>query len=150
MSTPLSLANPAFETYAFCSALLVLKMLYSAVYTGSRRGATQGYINAEDAARFGGAGAEAGSTETPEVAHALRIQRNDGESIPLFFAIGLVYVACGASSFGAFVFCWMFTLGRFAHTFFYQNHMQPGRAIAFGVATLSLVCMSLNVFWKAL
>jgi glutathione S-transferase len=145
----LLLANPAFETYAFCTAILVLKMLFSAVYTGSRRSASQGYINAEDASRFGG-GVEAGTVETAEVAHALRIQRNDGENIPLFFAIGLLYVLCGASPFWAFVFCWSFTLSRIAHTYFYTNHMQPHRAIAFGIGALSLILMSLNVFFKAL
>ncbi len=41
------LANPAFRTYAFCSAILVLKMVYSAVYTGTRRSKTQGFINPE-------------------------------------------------------------------------------------------------------
>ena len=29
------LANPAFRTYAFCTAILAFKMLYSAVYTGT-------------------------------------------------------------------------------------------------------------------
>jgi glutathione S-transferase len=145
----LLLANPAFQTYAVCSAILVLKMLFSAVYTGTRRQATQGFINAEDATRFGG-GVEAGTVETPEVAHALRIQRNDGENIPLFLAIGLLYVLCGASRGGAFVLCWSFTLARIAHTYFYTRHMQPHRAISFGIAALALVLMSLNVLWKAL
>jgi uncharacterized membrane protein YecN with MAPEG domain len=143
------MANHAFQTYAVCSALLVLKMLFSAVYTGTRRQATKGYINPEDAARFG-EGVEPGTVETPEVAHALRIQRNDGENIPLFFAIGLLYVLCGGSRFGAFVFCWSFTLARFAHTYFYTKQMQPHRAIAFGIGVLSLALMSLNVFFKAL
>jgi len=144
------LANPAFQTYAVCAALLVLKMLFSAIYTGTRRGATQGYVNPEDASRFGAPGSEASAVETPEVAHALRIQRNDGESIPLFFAIGLLYVLCGASRFGAFFFCWTFTIARFAHTYFYTKHMQPGRAIAFAVASFCLVWMSLSVLFTAL
>jgi len=144
------LANPAFQTYAVCSALLVLKMLFSAIHTGTRRGSTQGFINPEDASRFGNPGSEAVTVETPEVAHALRIQRNDGENIPLFFAIGLLYVLCGASRFGAFFWCWTFTIARFAHTYFYMKHMQPGRGIAFAAGALSLIAMSLSVFWKAL
>ena len=144
------LANPAFQTYAVCSSILVLKMLFSAVYTGSRRQATQGFVNPEDASRFGTPGAEAGDVETPAVAHALRIQRNDGENIPLFFAIGLLYVLCGASRFGAFFFCWSFTLARIAHTYFYTKQMQPARAISFFIGALALVAMSLNVLFKAL
>ena len=95
-------ANPAFRSYALCSALLGLKMLLSAVYTGSRRQKHHGYVNAEDARVFGGPGDGAAVEEAPAVAHALRIQRNDLEAIPIFFAVGLVYVLTGASPFGAF------------------------------------------------
>ena len=52
-------ANPAFRTYGLCTAILAIKMLLSAVYTGTRRQASQGYINPEDARTFGGAGAAA-------------------------------------------------------------------------------------------
>jgi uncharacterized membrane protein YecN with MAPEG domain len=78
----------------------------------------QGYINPEDASFFGKSGAAAAGGEAPAVAHALRIQRNDLESIPLFFTIGLLYVLTGASAFGAAVYCWTFTIARVAHTFF--------------------------------
>ena|SRR5436853_3549562 len=144
------LANPAFRTYAFCCAILGFKMLYSAVYTGTRRSRHQGFINAEDAAVFGPPGATVVAAETPEVAHALRIQRNDLESIPLFFAIGLVYVLTGASPFGAKFFCWTYTLARLAHTYFYQHHIQPGRAISFIVGASATALMALRVFWTTL
>ncbi len=144
------LANPAFETYAFCSAILAFKMLFSAIYTGTRRSRHQGYINAEDAAVFGPAGAAASDQETPEVAHALRIQRNDLESIPLFFAIGLLFVLTGASPWGAWIFCWTYTLARIAHTYFYINRMQPGRAISFVIGASATALMALRVLWTTL
>jgi uncharacterized membrane protein YecN with MAPEG domain len=144
------LANPAFRTYAFCSAILVLKMVFSAVYTGTRRTRTRGFINAEDAATFGPPGATVVEIEHPEVAHALRIQRNDLEAIPMFFAIGLVYVLTGASPFGARFFCWTFTLARLAHTYCYMHHIQPGRAVSFVVATSATVLMALRVMWTVL
>ena len=144
------LANPAFRTYAFCSAILALKMLYSGVYTGTRRSKHQGFINAEDAATFGPPGATVVAQETAEVAHALRIQRNDLENIPLFFAIGLIYVLTGASGFGAKLFCWTFTLARLAHTYFYQNHIQPARAISFVVGSIAVVSMILAILWRTL
>jgi uncharacterized membrane protein YecN with MAPEG domain len=139
------MANPAFRTYALCSAILGLKMLVSAVYTGTRRQQHAGYVNAEDAAVFGPPGAAANAEESSEVAHALRIQRNDLENIPLFFAIGLVYVLTGASAFGAAVFCWTFTLARIAHTYFYTKRIQPWRAIAFGVGATATLVMIVQI-----
>ncbi len=139
------LDNPAFRTYALCSAILGIKMLASAVYTGTRRQKVSGFINAEDAERFGGAGAVALAQEAPEVAHALRIQRNDGENIPLFFAIGLIYVLSGASATGATIFCGLFTVARVVHTIAYTYQLQPARAICFFIGTLCTVAMIVRI-----
>jgi len=136
-------ANPAFRTYAACSAILVLKMIFSAVYTGTRRQQTGGFANNEDARMFGKPGATA--CDTPEVAHALRIQRNDLESIPAFFAIALIYVMSGASAFGAAVYFWTFTIARVVHTVAYMRHLQPWRALSFIVAALCLAGMAVQV-----
>jgi glutathione S-transferase len=143
-------ANPAFRSYAFCSAILGLKMLYSGVYTGIRRQKHQGFINQEDATVFGPSGATALAQESPEVAHALRIQRNDGEAIPLFFAIGLIYVLSGASLFGARLLCWTFMLARIVHTYCYQNHIQPWRAVSFIVGSAATVLMIFRVLMNVL
>lgn len=143
-------ANPAFRSYALCSAILGLKMLLSAVYTGSRRQKHHGYVNAEDARVFGGPGDGAAVEEAPAVAHALRIQRNDLENIPLFFAIGLLYVLTGASAFGAAVYCWTFTIARIVHTVCYVNHLQPWRALSFGVGALATLGMIVQIAFAAL
>ncbi len=137
--------SPAFRTYALCSAILALKMLYSAIYTGTSRQRHQGYVNAEDARVFGDAGASANRDEAPQVAHALRIQRNDLENIPAFFAIAFIYVALGASPRGAAVYCWTFTVARVAHTIFYTNNIQPWRALSFVVGALSLLGMIVQI-----
>jgi len=139
------LDNPAFRVYAFCSAVLGVKMLASAVYTATRRQKTTGFINPEDASTFAPPGTTARAEEAPEVAHALRIQRNDGENIPLFFAIGLIYVLTGASAFGATVLCGLFTIARIAHTFAYTYRKQPARAICFGIGMLSTLIMSFRI-----
>jgi uncharacterized MAPEG superfamily protein len=144
------MANPAFRTYAVCTALLALKMLFSAVYTGTRRQRHQGYINPEDARTFGPPGATAHQLEPPEVAHALRIQRNDLENIPAFFAVGLVYVLAGASARGAAVYFWTFTLARILHTVFYMRHLQPWRAISYGVGALCMLGMIAQILKAAL
>jgi prostaglandin-E synthase 1 len=142
-------ANEAFESYAVCAGILVIKMIASALYTGAQRSKVKGYVNPEDA-RFGGPDIQATPEEKPEVARALRIQRNDLENIPLFFAIGLVYVLSGASAFGAAVYCWTFTLARIGHTVAYVRGMQPARALLFGVGALANLGMAVNVIWKNL
>jgi len=142
------LGNPAFRTYAVCVAILVIKMIASAVYTASQRSRVKGYVNPEDAAVVGGPGVTATETEQPEVARALRIQRNDLENIPLFFGIGLVYVLLGASPLGATMYFWLFTIARIVHTFVYIRNMQPARAICWGVGVLCLVGMSVTVLWR--
>lgn len=134
-------SNPAFRTYALCSAILAFKMLASAVYTGTRRQTHQGYVNAEDARVFGKPGAAAGTDEAPAVAHALRIQRNDLENIPAFFAIALIYVLLGASCRGATIYFWTFTLARVAHTIAYMRNVQPWRAICYVTGALCMLGM---------
>lgn len=141
------LANdPAFQTYATCVAVLALKMIVSAMYTGAQRRRSSGYVNPEDARTFGG-GATAAPEEQPAVARALRIQRNDGENIPIFFALGLVYVLSGASASGAAMYCWTYTLARIGHTFAYALELQPWRALLFGVGTLSLIGMAVQIIF---
>ena len=137
------LNNPAFHTYAVCSAILAIKMLLTGNYTTYQRMRNKAYVNEEDAKAFGAPSASA--IEHPAVAHALRIQRNDGENIPLFFAIGLVYVLSGATAFGAAAYCWTFTIARILHTVAYTYHLQPWRAIFYGVGYACLVGMILQI-----
>jgi uncharacterized MAPEG superfamily protein len=139
------LSNPAFRTYALCAAILALKMLLSAAYTTISRMSSQGYANPEDARLFGAAG----PAEPPAVAHALRIQRNDGENIPVFFAVGFLYVLIGASAFGAAAYCWTFTAARVLHTITYMAHLQPWRAICYGIGVFCLIGMSVQIIVAA-
>jgi uncharacterized MAPEG superfamily protein len=144
------LSNPAFRIYALCSAVLGVKMLASAVYTGTRRQKFGGFINPEDAKTFGSPGVEARPEEAPEVARALRIQRNDLENIPLFFAVGLIYVLTGASFVGAAVLCGLFAVARVAHTVVYARGAQPARAICFGVGALCTLAMIFRIVLNVL
>ena len=138
------ITNPAFQTYATCSAILVIKMLLGGNYTSLMRMRNSGYVNAEDAATFGGTADE---REHPDVAHALRIQRNDGENIPPFLAMALIYVLDGASATGAWWYCWTFTIARLVHTVVYINHMQPWRAISYFVGYLCILGMAFQVLF---
>jgi glutathione S-transferase len=142
--------NPAFRTYALCSAILALKMLFSAVYTGSRRQKNQGYVNPEDARVFGKEAAAANRDEAPAVAHALRIQRNDIENIPAFFAIALIYVLLGATPRGAAAYCWTFTIARILHTALYTYNLQPWRAVSYVVGALCMLGMIVQIILATL
>lgn len=137
---------PGFRTYAICVGVLAFKMLWSAVYTGMQRQKSQGYANPEDGRVFGG-GVAATPTEHPAVAHALRIQRNDSENIPIFFALGLVYVLSGATATGAAIYCWTYTLARIGHTVAYTLQLQPWRALLFVVGLLAQVGMAFQVIF---
>ena len=140
--------SPGFATYAMCTAILAIKLMLSSVYTGVQRQRSQSYANPEDASAFGEKGAAAADVDAPAVAHALRIQRNDAENFPAFFAIGLVYVLAGASATGAAIYMWTFTIARIVHTIAYANHLQPWRALAFGVGGLCIVGMSVSTILK--
>jgi len=137
---------PGFASYATCVGVLALKMLWSAVYTGIQRQKNQGYVNPEDARVFGG-GTSPVPSEHPAVAHALRIQRNDSENVPIFFALGLVYVLAGASATGAAIYCWTYTISRVAHTVAYTFQLQPWRALCFGIGLFAEVGMAVQVIF---
>ena len=139
--------NPAFRTYAVCSAIIALKVLYSAVYTGLQRQRSQGYVNAEDASVFGKSGIGAAPAEVPAVAKGLRIQRNDAENVPAFYAIGLIYVLSGATATGAFWYMWTYTLARVLHTVAYTYELQPWRAICFFTGLLCQVGMITSILF---
>jgi len=144
------LSDPAFRIYALCVAVLGVKMLASAVYTGTRRQKVGGFVNPEDAKSFGAPGTEARAEEAPAVAHALRIQRNDLENIPLFFAVGLIYILTGASFMGAAVLCGLFTVARVAHTLAYMRRAQPARSICFGIGALCTLAMIFRIVMNVL
>ena len=132
-----------FRTFALCTALLVLKMLLSSFYTARQRFVTRSFTNPEDARANK---LEPSTHDSPAVARALRIQRNDLESIPLFFALGLVYVlGTNPSSRGAAIYLWTFTLSRFLHTAVYMVELQPFRTIFWLVGTLTLIGMAVQV-----
>ena len=139
--------NTAFHIYAACSAILVLKMFAVTIATGVARTRTKSTTNPEDAPMLG---YTVNAQEPPEVQRAHRLHRNDLENIPAFFAIGLIYVLMGASTFGAQMYFISFTVARILHTVTYLAHMQPWRTITFGVGFLSMLGITIQVLLAAL
>lgn len=136
------MSNPAFQTYAVCSSILVIKMMLSGNYTTFMRFQTRRFASAEDVAAFGGS-----TDQDPSVVRAMRIQSNDGENILPFLAIGLIYVLSGATAFGATVYFWTFTVARLLHTVAYTAGLQPWRAIFYGVGYLCILGMAVQIIF---
>lgn len=137
--------DPAFRIYALCAVVLVMKMLLVGLWTAVVRGRLGAALNPEDA---GAAGPR--EAEHPEVARVLRVHRNDVENIPLFLAIGLIYVLAGAGRLGAAVYCVTFTAARIAHSMVYLAGKQPWRTILYSVGVACLLGMMVRIVMRAL
>lgn len=133
------LADSQFPTYVYCSVVLSVEMLALGAMTAARRAKVGGFVNPEDA-KVSPQGAKLNDgSEHPEVARIQRAHRNLLESVPLFFALGLIAVLAGASPMGVKVALITFTVARVLHAIAYLNGVQPWRTIFFGIGLLSLL-----------
>ena len=139
--------NPAFTTFAVCTAILVVKSLLSGSYTAITRIRQKQFVNPEDGEMFKGA---SDPTETDAAARALRIQRNDTENFVLFFGLGLVFVLTGATALEASAYFWTFTIARILHTLTYVGGKQPWRSLVFAAGVFCLLGMTVQVLMAAL
>lgn len=129
---------PAFTAYAVCSVILSLEMLFLGAKTAATRAKHQGFLNPEDGVVSSKA-AQLVDAEHPDVARVVRAHRNLMESLPMFFALGLIAVLIGASPLGVEICCGLFTAARLMHAVVYLRGVQPWRTISFAVGTLALV-----------
>lgn len=131
-------APPSFAAYAICSVILSMEMLILGFKTAATRAKHKAFMNPEDAA-VNFKDAQLVDAEHPEVARVIRAHRNLQESLPMFFAIGLIAVLIGASPLGIEICCGLFTAARVLHAIVYIRGLQPWRTICFAVGTMSLV-----------
>ncbi|MGH2419446.1 MAPEG family protein [Pseudomonas sp. C 49-2] len=124
------------QVYALCVLVLCLKMFAISCYQGVFRIRRQAFTNLEDAAFFKRA---AHSAELPQVVRATKAWANDLESIPLFFVLGGLCIALGASGAVTAGLCVCFTLARVAHTVMYLVGCQPWRTLAYGLGAICLL-----------
>ena len=131
--------DPQFELYAICSCVLTVEMLFLGALTAATRAKHKGFLNPEDGAvSFGEARLVEGG-EHPDVARVIRAHRNLLESLPMFFALGLIYVLVGAPLLGAQICFIGFTAARVLHALVYIKALQPWRTICFALGTLTLI-----------
>ncbi len=130
--------NPEFRLYAICSVILAFEMMILAGLSGGRRVGSKKFVNPEDAKTSAG---EIVTVDPPEVARARRVHLNAVENIPLFFALGLVYVLAGASPLGAKICFITFTAMRVLHAIFYSFGKQPWRTLTYAIGSVCLAAM---------
>ena len=154
MASLLSLENPVFAAYAVAAALMLLKLMgqgWATVVLMIRTDA--GLLNPEDLRNsVTNRNPRAEQLEpNPSVERSRRMQRNDLESIPAFFAAGLLFVTTAPPYWLAVTLFSVFVLARLAHTLSYataQNH--EVRAVFFSLGSLAVIAMSLWVLVAAL
>lgn len=134
--------DSTLDWLALCSVILFAKMLAISLYQGRHRIGRGSFRNPEDA-RF--AGRQPVAEELPQVQRAARAWSNDVENIPVFFALGILYVMTGASAAAAPWLFGVFTVARIAHTVFYLAQVQPWRTLSYGVGILCLFGMSAQI-----
>ena len=143
-------ADPQFKLYAICSCVLTLQMLLLGAMTAAKRAKHKGYMNPEDnAVSFKDARLVEGS-DHPEVQRVQRAHRNLLESLPMFFALGLIYLLAGAPALGAKICFIGFTAARVMHSIVYIRAMQPWRTMMYAIGSLSLVGMVVMILLKVL
>jgi microsomal prostaglandin-E synthase 1 len=138
-------AEPQFKLYAICCAVLSLQMLILAAMTAARRANNKNYLNPEDVkVSFKDAKLIEGA-EHPDVARVQRAHRNLNESLPLFFALGLVCLLAGVSPLGAKICFGAFTGARVLHAIVYIKEMQPWRTMTYAIGSFALLGMMVQI-----
>jgi microsomal prostaglandin-E synthase 1 len=131
--------NPQFQLYVICSAILSTLALLLGGMTAARRNKVDKYLNPEDKVVARKDTTVVDGPEHPEVARRQRAHRNLLESLPIFFALGLISVLAGAKPMGTNICLGVFTGMRVVHTIVYLNGIQPWRTISYAIGTFALI-----------
>nr|XP_034841145.1 microsomal glutathione S-transferase 1-like [Maniola hyperantus] len=128
---PVTIADPAVQSYIIYSSVLALKVLGMSVLTGMVRHKKKVFANEEDAKATKGVV----KFNDPDVERTRRAHLNDLENIPAFWVLGALYLTTGPATELATLLFRVFTAGRILHTIVYavKPLPQPARAIAFGI-----------------
>jgi glutathione S-transferase len=154
MTSTLTMENPVFVAYAIAAALMVLKIMgqgWMTVVLMTRTDA--GLVSPEDLRRtVANRNPRPDQLDPhPDVERSRRMQRNDLENIPAFWASGLLFVVTEPPYGLAMLLFALFVLARLAHTWAYataQNH--EVRASFYSVGSLVVIAMALWVLVVAL
>ena len=147
----LNLANPVFATYAIAVPIMVIKGVAMSWLTVARMiGTNAGLLNPEDLRNTPfNRNPDPSQLEVDDrVERIRRVQRNDLENLPYFFAAGLLYVTTMPPLWLAQLLFYGFVVTRLAHFIAYltaQNHevraafWTPGSLVILFLAGATLV-----------
>ena len=138
------LQNPAFKAYALSVVALTFNLIFLSGYTGATRTKHKALANPEDA------GYSEQKSEHPAVSRVMRAHRNAVENIGPYFALGLVYVLCGATPRGGLIYFSVFTAARWLHSIVYLLEKQPWRTIFYAVGVITMLGMMVQIVMKAI
>ncbi|XP_030745897.1 microsomal glutathione S-transferase 1-like [Sitophilus oryzae] len=142
------LNNPLLRAYFFYASLLVLKMLFMSLWTGTKRMKTKTFSSPEDIVRL----PKAKVSTNENVERVRRAHLNDVENIPIFLVISLGYILTNPSYAVTLLLFRAYTLARYIHTFVYAIYVipQPARAFSWGTGyaiTIYMAVSTLSYFW---
>jgi len=128
----LEVNDAVFQSYAFFSGILVVKMLLMSFLTARQRFSNKSFANPEDVAHDKKAKV---TTSDPDVERVRRAHQNDLENILPFFIIGLLYCFTSPDAWTANMVFKIFTGARITHTLVYAVFVvpQPSRAISWAL-----------------
>jgi len=131
---------PAAPAFALAATALLLKTTLTSVLQVLSRLRAGVFPIPEDARLLR---RPVATSEAAFVERCARVWRNDGENLPMFFAVALAYTLLGASADSAASLFGAYVLLRYVHTAVFLAGLQPWRALSY-VAGLA-VCWSIAV-----
>ncbi len=138
------LAQPAFQLYALCSAVLVVILYALGFITAKTRAESLKLINPEDVG-VNPKGAVVVEVESAAVQRVKRAHQNALENAVPFFVIGLLYTQTNPSMMWLRIFFFTFLAVRTAHAAFYLTAKQPFRTLSFGIGAVINLAMAVQV-----
>jgi len=131
---------PAFPAFAAALVALFLKTSLTSLLQVVSRFRSRMFTVPEDAALLG---IPPRAEESAFVRRCANVWRNDVENLPLFLALALAYVLCGAPLGAAQGLFGMYVFLRYAHTAVYLFGLQPWRMVTYLLGML--VCWIIAV-----
>ena len=145
------LSQPAFQLYAFCSAVLIITLYGLAFWTAKIRGDRKSIINPEDFKVV--SGGTVVEVEHPDVQRIKRAHINALENAVPFFVIGFIYTQTNPGLMMVRGLFFTFLAFRLFHALFYLSAKQPFRTLSFalgGVINLVMVVQVLRAVLPAM
>ncbi len=142
----------SWKIYGLTVVVLFLKMFAAVLVQGYGRYQHRGFANPEDAVMFDrlfGKKPNA-SRQSDLVDRAQSVLRNDGENIPMFLFISIVYLQLNCWSAGVAIYLPLFAIARIIHMISYLKALQPWRNVSYQLGVWVTVVMAGHIVWRSL